>query len=405
MTGKGSAKLIMHIDMDAYFAAVEQVHLPALKGKPVIVGGTPEGRGVVTTCSYEARPYGIHSAMSAAKAVKLCPHGVFINLSPYKYTYLSCEILRLLSGFTPLVEPVSIDEAFLDITDVAERFGGAVELAGLIKRSIRDKFGLTASIGIATVKFIAKMASATSKPDGLTIVDKGREIEYLWPQPVRNLWGVGPKTEESLKKLGIATIEDLAKYPKPKLKRLFGAAAESLIAMANGKGESEITPGYLAPTEKSMGHEHTFYRDESDLAKIKGRLLYLSDKVSRRLRADKCRGRTVNLKIKLPNFVRHTRSCTLNVPTDCAETIYSAACGLFENSGFAGTPLRLIGVSVSNIESVDRNDQLDLSFANPRSTHPCDRIERIRNVECVLDAIRGKYGDDAIMRAGVQLRD
>jgi len=405
MTGKGSNKLIMHIDMDAFFAAVEQVHLPALKGKPVIVGGTPEGRGVVTTCSYEARPYGIHSAMSAAKAVKLCPHGVFINLSPYKYTHLSCEILRMLSGFTPLVEPVSIDEAFLDITDVAERYGGAVNLAALMKKSIRDRFGLTASIGVAPVKFIAKMASATSKPDGLTVVEKGREIEYLWPQPVRNLWGVGPKMEESLKKLGIATIEDLAKYPKPKLKRLFGALAECMIAMANGRGESEITPGYLAPVEKSMGHEHTFYRDESDMAKIKGRLLYLSDKVSRRLRADDCRGKTVNLKIKLPDFVRHTRSRTLNIPTDCAETIYSIACGLFEKSGFAGAPIRLIGVSVSNIEPVIGNDQLDLSLDNSRTSSTCDRINRIRYIESVMDAIRGKYGDDSINRAGVQLRD
>ncbi len=405
MADKGSDKLIMHIDMDAFFAAVEQAHLPALKGKPVIVGGTPEGRGVVTTCSYEARPFGIHSAMSAAKAVKLCPNGVFINLSPYKYTHLSCEILRLLSGFTPLVEPVSIDEAFLDITDVAERYGGAKNLAEKIKKSIRDKFGLTASIGVAHVKFIAKMASATNKPDGLTIIEKGREIEYLWPQPVRNLWGIGPKTEESLKKLGIVTIEDLAKYPKPKLKRMFGIAAECLIDMANGKGEANITPGYLATTEKSMGHEHTFYRDESDLTKIRGRLLYLSDRVSRRLRADFCRGRTVNLKIKLPNFIRHTRSRTLNISTDCANVIYSTACSLFEESGFSGSPIRLIGVSVSNIETVRESDQPDLWVHNQEAFRRCDQINRLREIESVMDEIRGKYGDDSINRAGVQLRD
>jgi DNA polymerase-4 len=385
------SKIIMHIDMDAFFAAIEQAHLPQLKGKPVIIGGSPEGRGVVSTCSYEARRYGIHSAMSAAKAVRQCPDGIFIGISAHKYTHISLDVLKILSQFSPIVEPVSIDEAFVDITSTAHRYTSLEELAKQIKRQIWDSHKLTASIGISAVRIVAKMASSFNKPDGLTIIEPGRETEFLWPQPIRNLWGVGPKAEESFHKLGIFTIGDLSKYSKPKLKKYMGIATESLIDMANGKGESEIHPGYEDTTEKSMGHEHTFDRDETNPARLEAMLLYQADKVARRLRLANYRGRTVTLKLRLANFARKTRSESLATPTDCEMTIYETARTLFHRSGFAGTPIRLIGVSASNLEK--NRDQTQLGFLE-------EPLVRQKSLDNLIDKLRDKYGERAIGRAG-----
>lgn len=384
-------KIIMHIDMDAFFAAIEQAHLPALKGKPVIVGGTPQGRGVVTTCSYEARQYGIHSAMSAAKAVKQCPDGVFVGISAHKYSYVSIDILRILSEFTPQVEPVSIDEAFVDISGIASRYASFEDLAAQIKGKIWESHRLTASIGIAPVRLIAKMASGTNKPDGLTIIYPGHEKEFLWPQPIRNMWGIGPKSEITFQKLGIMTIGDLAKFPKARLKKHFGIAAPGLIDLANGEGETGIHPGYEDSTEKSMGHEHTFDVDETNQLRLEGTLLHLCEKVTRRLRLSEYKGYTITLKIRLPNFQRLTRSCSLPEPTDSTMAIYEIARGLLEKHGFHKQPIRLIGVSVSNLEKKLETNQVSI-FDQP--------VKKAKSVENVLDKIRDKFGENCICRAG-----
>jgi DNA polymerase-4 len=391
MDTSGWLKIIMHIDMDAFFAAIEQAHLPHLKGKPVIVGGSPEGRGVVTTCSYEARQYGIHSAMSAARAVKQCPDGVFVGISAHKYTHVSLDILRILSEFTPQVEPVSIDEAFVDISGIAARYDSFEDLAGQIKKKIWQAHKLTASIGIAQIRLIAKMASGANKPDGLTVIPPGKEKEFLWPQPIRNLWGVGPKSEISFQKLGIMTIGDLAKFSKARLKKHFGICAESLIDLANGEGETAVHPGYEESSEKSMGHEHTFDVDETDPLRLEGTLLHLCEKVGRRLRLSRYKGYTITLKIRLPDFQRLTRASTLPEPTDSTMAIYEIARGLLEKNSFHQRPIRLIGISVSNLEK--NCQELQASIID-------QPVRKAKSVENVLDKLRDKFGENCICRAG-----
>lgn len=394
LADKGGQRIIMHLDMDAFFAAVEQAHDPRIRGRPVIVGGTPEARGVVSTCSYEAREYGVCSAMPAVQAARLCPKGVFIHTSADKYSHISMDILQILNEYSPQVEPFSIDEAFLDITDTANRYGGPEQLALEIKHRIREKHNLTASIGIASVRFIAKMASSAGKPDGLTVIEPGKEKEFLWPQPIGNLWGVGPKSEEAFRKIGIKTIGDLAKYPRHRLKKYFGVVAETLRDMANGIGENEIRPSYVEPEEKSMGHEHTFEKDVFDPDRISGMLLFLSDRVSRRLRQSNYRGRTITLKVRHSDFKLKSRARTLFIPTDCAVTIFQNARSLLEKNRFTEKPIRLIGISVSKLEKKSEEFQQDLMI-NPN-------LRQII-VDRVLDSLRDRYGEHTICRASAHL--
>ena len=391
---KSGRKIIMHLDMDAFFASVEQAHDPRLRGKPVIVGGVPGGRGVVSTCSYEARKYGVRSAMPTARAVKLCPEGIFIHTSANKYSHVSLSILSILNEYSPNVEPFSIDEAFLDVTETAERFGGPKQLALQIKNRIREKHNLTASIGIASVRFIAKIASSISKPDGLTIIEPGREKEYLWPMPICNLWGVGPKSEEAFKRIGIKTIGDLARFPKHRLKRYFGIVGETLRDMANGIGEDEIRPFYDEPEVKSMGHEHTFERDISNPDLISGMLLFLSEKVSHRLRQSNFRCKTITIKVRHSDFRLKSREATLVMPTDCAVTIYQCARLLLVKNRFMERPIRLIGVSVSKLEKNAVESQLEL-MANPHG--------RQIVVDRVIDSLKSKYGEHMICRARARM--
>jgi DNA polymerase-4 len=388
-------RTIMHIDMDAFFAAIEEAHLPRLKGKSVIIGGPPEGRGVVTTCSYEARRYGVHSAMSSAQAIKLCPEGIFIHNSLNKYGYVSMEIMKILSEFSPRVEPFSVDEAFLDITNTADRYGGPAKLAHEVKRKIWESQKLTASIGIASIRFVAKMASGASKPDGLTIIEPGKEKEFLWHQPIGNLWGVGPKSEKAFRTIGINTIGDLAKYPKNRLKKYFGIVGESLRDMANGIGDDEIRSTHEESDDKSMGHEHTFDRDERDPDKIFGMLLYLCEKVSRRLRAGGYKGRTITLKVKLADRKLLTRAGTINNLTDCETIIFRKAKYLFEQNKFMDKPIRLIGVSVSKLEKNPVSNQQDL-LSNPNS--------KLNLIDSVIDQLKDRYGEHSITHAGTRLK-
>jgi len=388
------ARLIMHLDMDAFFASVEIAHLPSLEGKPVIIGGDPNARGVVTTCSYEARKYGVHSAMSSAEAKKLCPHGIFICNATEKYSYVSMEIMKILSDFSPQVEPFSVDEAFLDITETAARWGGAAPLAMEIKRRIYASQRMTCSIGISAIRFVAKMASGAQKPDGLTIVEPGRERQFLWPQPIGNLWGVGPKSQEAFLKLGVNTIGELASYPKYRLKKYFGVVGEALSDMANGIGSNGICFTGEEPDEKSMGHEHTFDRDETDPERIYAMLLRLSDKVSRRLRRAGWQGRTITVRLKHSDKKRLSRAQTMFSSTDCAITIYNQARLLMEKHQLLSKPIRLIGVSVSHLEQKKSPIQADLiSDSNPKSA----------KIDEVIDKIRDKYGEHTITYARSQL--
>jgi nucleotidyltransferase/DNA polymerase involved in DNA repair len=389
-------RVIMHLDMDAFFAAIEQAIHPALKGKAVIVGGMSESRGVVSTCSYEARNYGVHSAMPMKQAFKLCPDAVYIDSPGDKYAYVSLEILNILHSYSPAVEQVSIDEAFADLTGIHERYGGLEPVARSIKKEIYDNFGLTASIGIAPNRFVAKMASSSLKPDGLVIVPPDKVKQFLWVRPVDHLWGVGPKSKVALNKVGITTIGDLAKTPITKLKAMFGVMGEALQRMANGDGGDEVRLSHEESDTKSMGHEHTFARDTNDADMVLGLLLYLSDRVSRRLRLHGYVGRSVTLKIRKSDFQLVTRATTLSIYIDTEREIYKAAKELLIQNRFLAQPLRLIGVNVSHLKKSgnELSSELDIGY---------DPLSRCRTIDKVLDQLRDRHGEEAIFFAGSQM--
>lgn len=387
-----SERAILHIDVNAFFAAVEQMTNPAYQGRPVIVGGDPNRRGVVSTASYEARQYGVRSGMSLWEARRLCPNGIFLEGNPTRYLDVSLRLLRLYHSFTPLVEPFSIDEAFLDITGSQHLFDGAVPMAQEIKRKIRQQFGLTVSVGIAPNKLLAKMASDLQKPDGLVILRKEDVPRLLWPLPVGKLYGVGEKMEKYLMDLGLTTIGALAKAPPQLLRRYFGVVGEHLQAMANGQDDSPVDPqaGLLV---KSMGHELTLPVDTDDPELIKRTLLQLSDQVGRRLRREGYQGRKVTVKIRHSDFSTITREQTLAEYTDLEETIYAAAQQLFWRNWPGWPKIRLLGVSVSALVNARRLQQL--SFFDDR--------EKISRVTRAVDTIRDKYGDGVVVKARLLL--
>lgn len=386
----------MHLDMDAFFAAIEQTIHPALKGKPVIVGGTIESRGVVSTCSYEARNYGVHSAMPIRQAYKLCPHAVFIDTSEGKYSYMSMEILDILKAYSPDVEPVSIDEAFADITGIHARYGGPEGAAQAIKLQIKERLDLTASIGIAPNRFVAKMASSYNKPDGLAVIHPDEVKQFLWIQPIGYLWGVGPKSQESFKKIGINTIGDLAHANEVVLRKMFGTMGPGLIRMANGEGDDKVRASHIERSSQSMGHEHTFSKDTNDPDRVLGSLLYLSDRVSRRLRQHEYEGRTITLKARKADLTRVTRAISLSVYVDTQREIYKAAKKLLLENRFLDNPIRLIGVSVSNLRKHRQSRSDDFLIA-------CDPVEKNRSVDRVLDQLRDRYGEEVIFFAGSKI--
>ncbi len=386
----------MHLDMDAFFAAIEQTIHPALRGKPVIIGGPADSRGVVSTCSYEARNYGIHSAMPMKKAHQLCPDGIYIDTSGDKYSYMSAEVMKILRAFSPIVEPVSIDESFVDITGIWERYGGMEKLAFSIKDEIRHRLDLTASIGIAPNRFVAKMASSSNKPNGLVIIPPDQVQQFLWGQPVEHLWGVGPKSAEAMKKYGINTISDLAKTSKAQMKNMFGIVGEALIGMANGKGEDKVRASHEEGDTKSMGHEHTFHRDTKDPDRILSLLLYLSDKVARRLRLHDYEGRTVNLKIRKSDFKLVTRAISYNVYINNEQEIFKAAKNLLLENRFLDHPIRLIGVNISNLRKrqAENYDEYLIDY---------EPVKKSKKIDEVIDKLREIHGEEAITFAGTKL--
>ncbi len=375
-------RTILHVDLDAFFAAVEQRDHPELRGKPVIVGGVPPGRGVVSAASYEARAYGVHSAMSVTEAFRRCPHGVFLPVDGRRYQQASRDVMAILRRFTPQVEPISIDEAFLDVTGSRPLFGEGPAIAAAIKSAVRDDVGLTASVGVATTKLVAKIASDLRKPDGLVVVPAGEEAAFLAPLPISRLWGVGQKTATVLEEYGVKTIGDLAALSPDLLVRRFGKHGASLGTRALGMDDDPVHEGDPA---KSVGHETTFDTDSSDPEVIERTLLALSEGVAGRLRSASVRASTITVKIRDSSFKTITRQRTLAEPTDLTEPIYRTALELTRPQ-VRGIRVRLLGVSASNL---GEREQLEL-FAG-------DDPRRRKVVEAA-DAVRRRYGSRAVTR-------
>ncbi len=379
---KGSAaRAILHVDLDAFFAAVEQRDRPALRGRPVVVGVGE--RGVVSAASYEARAFGIHSAMPVRRARLLCPDAIFVPVDGRRYASVSRQVMEILRRFTPQVEPISIDEAFLDVTASEALFGDGPAVGRRIKDAIAGELQLTASVGVATTKLVAKIASDLEKPDGLVVVAPGDEATFLAPLAISRLWGVGPQTAAALRDFGVSTIGDLAAVPEDALIRRFGKHGASLHARARGLDADPVTDPDAA---KSIGHEHTLDEDTSDPEVIEGILLAMADGVSSRLRAAGIRGSTVTVKIRDSTFTTITRQRTLPLPTDLTEPIWRTAVDLARRE-LIGKRVRLLGVTMSGLGIPE---QLDL-FG--------DEEERRRRAVIAADSIRRRYGDRAVTRA------
>jgi DNA polymerase-4 len=381
---------IVHADMDAFFAAVEQRDNPTLRGRPVVVGADPKGglgRGVVAAASYEARAFGIHSAMPISRAYRLCPRAVFLQGNMDKYERESERILAILERFTPDVEPLSIDEAFLDITRSHQLFGTPEDTGRKIKAAIKSETDLTASLGLAPNKFTAKIASEIGKPDGFVVVTPERLLEFLHPLPVGRLWGVGPVTQREFQKAGIRLIGDLARRPLAEIVKVFGASGEQAWQLAQGYDPREVESAAAA---KSIGAEHTFEEDTSDHNLLLDTLASLSDRTSRRLRKSRLAGRTITLKIRFEDFSTHTRAASLPQATNLAEVIYRTASRRLQEFTLQGVKVRLLGVSVSGFGHP--TGQLGLFGEAPLSE------EKKEQLQSAVDRIKDKFGERAIRR-------
>ena len=383
-----SEKIILHIDMDAFFAAIEQQDHPEWRGKPVIVGADPKagkGRGVVSTCSYEARVFGVRSAMPISKAWQLCPGAIYVYPRGRRYSQVSHQVMAILDRYSPDLEQISIDEAFLDITSTQKLYGGMEPMAKQIKSDIRTVTGLTASVGIAPNKFIAKMASDLKKPDGLVIVAADQVSAFLHPLEVSRLWGVGQKTLPYLQQMGIRVIGDLAKFSQEELVSRFGKSGLSFWRLAHGLDDREVSDDWQA---KSISHETTFDRDTKDEQALRHTLFYLCDDLTKEMRKKGAKGRTITLKIRLHDFTTFTRSRSLLEATNNTRLIRQIVEELFFAFHRHGQAVRLLGVSVSNLAGAD--EQMHLFEDEPYAT---DRIDQ------VMDQVRKRFGDKAITRA------
>jgi DNA polymerase-4 len=377
---------ILHVDMDAFYASVEVLKDPSLRGKPVAVGGAGP-RGVVMSASYEARRFGISSAMPSARARRLAPHAVFVPPDFTSYRAYAVRLREVLLSFTPLVEPLSLDEAFLDVGGATALFGEPPELARRIRERVRQELDLVCSIGVAPNKFLAKMASQAAKPDGLIVVPAEGVVEFLHPLPVRALWGVGERTAEILGRLGVRTIAELATVPPRVLERTIGeVAAAHLLDLAVGRDDRSVIP-YEAP--KSVSHEETFARDLDAEDALLRELLRLSFKVASRLRAEGFRARTITLKARLASFATLTRSRTLADPTDSGHELYRVSAELLHSIPGGRKRMRLLGVAASGLVSAGA-EQLELV-----------RTGRWEDAERALDRIERRFGRDAAIPAAL----
>jgi DNA polymerase-4 len=373
--------------MDAFYASVEQRDRPELRGRPVVVGADPRGRGVVSAASYEARRFGIHSAMPIGRAYRLCPTAVFLPVDMPRYARESERIMGILAEFTPLVEPLSLDEAFLDVTASSMLHGSGLEIARRIKARIRAEVRLTASAGVGPNKLLAKIASDLRKPDGLVEVPPGGEAAFLAPLSLRRLWGVGPAAERELAALGAVTMGDVVRLGRARLERRLGVSGGLLWELAQGIDERPVVPWH---EPKSIGAEETFERDTRDVQRLRATLLGQAERVSAELRAAGLRGRTVTLKLRFADFRTLTRRDTGEAPTADAGDIFRRAWAAFGKVP-RPQPVRLIGLSVSGLGGSADPRQLPL-FGRP------DRAERIGRV---TDEIRARFGAAALTRGSL----
>lgn len=393
MPTPSSPRVIAHVDMDAFFASIEQRDNPELQGKPVVVGGSRE-RGVVSAASYEARRYGVRSAMPMAEALRRCPHAVVLPGRMEAYATASRAVMEVFRSFTPLVEPLSLDEAFLDLTGTERLHGTPTDAAWAIKRAVRSATRLNCSVGIAPIKFVAKIASDWRKPNGLFEVKPGEVDAFLVPLPVERLWGVGKKSAAALHALGIRTLGDIRAWPARDFLKRFGAHGEHMLRLAWGEDSRAVETGTEAV---SVGAEETFARDIGSAAELEVRLLETAERVGRRLRRAGVVGHTVTLKIKYADFKQITRARTFASPTDLTREIFDVARDLLLHKvDLARGPVRLAGIQVSHLLAVE-DYQGDL-FEAP------DRRRQVR-LERGVDAIRDKFGKDALVRASVQALD
>jgi DNA polymerase-4 len=380
-------RAILLADMNSFFASVHQALNPRLRGKPVVVIGDPEQRrGIVLSASYEAKIRGVKTGMILREARQLCPNASFIRSQYHLYVDFSSRFLRIMRDFTPLVEPFSIDEAFLDVTGSQKLFGSPVAIAEQLKCRIRREVGLTCSVGVAPNKLLAKMAADLKKPDGLTVIGHRDVPVILWPLPVRELFGVGPRYERRLRRLNIFTIGDLARFPVGILQRKFGAIGEVLWLSANGADFSPVKPDSLDRV-KSMGHQVTLPRDckGGDLRAV---ILELADLVAYRVRSDGYLGKTVALCLKDPEFCWLSRAQTLPEYTDLAPEIARAALNLLARHWFPNWPVRMVGVTLSNL--IPRRIEQPGLFGDG---------ERLRRIEQACDLVRNRFGRSALFRA------
>jgi DNA polymerase-4 len=379
---------ILHVDLDAFFASIEQREHPEWQGLPVVVGGRPDQRGVVSTCSYEARRYGIHSAMPLVEAYQRCPQAIFVPGSHGLYWAVSTQIMQILSRYTPVMEQISVDEAFMDVSECERLFGDAVTIGHRIKDDIKAETQLTASVGVARNKLVAKIASDLKKPDGFVVVDDGKEAEFLAPLPVKRLWGIGPTTEGRLLQLGITTVGQLAGTPIAHLRPYFGDGAAGLVNMAQGKDDRPVIMG---GPPKSVGHEHTFPQDTADRDKLRATLLELASMVGRRLRQAGFEGQTVVLKLRDSQFRTITRQRTLGNPTSADRVIFQMAEAIF-NEVYHGERVRLIGVSLHQLLPMLRARQMDL-FGQDDS--------RERKLLQAVDRLKDRMGEHVLSYGGM----
>ncbi len=396
--------MVFHVDMDAFFAAVEQFENPVLRGKPVIVGGVDSNRGVVSSASYEARAFGVHSAMPIMQARKRCPHGIYLPGRHSLYGDYSRRLMDVLSEFSPTLEQVSVDEAFMDMTGTEGLFGDAEESGRKLKAAIARNLGLTASVGVAENKFLAKLASDAKKPDGIVVVKPGEAQAFLDPMSVDRLWGVGKKTVLELHRVGFYTIAQLREQTLVTLEGYFGANfAQHLHALVRGEDDREIITEWQ---EKSISHERTYETDSSDSDMLTATILDFSERVARRARKEGLAGRTVTFVWRNPDFSRQSHARSLPDPTHSSQVIYGAAMDLFRevaklrsasqggqaqasraSAARAARKFRLIGVRLSNFS---QDSQQQTLFQNPKSAS---------NLDAAMDAVRNRFGESAIRRA------
>lgn len=363
MNSTGVHRKIIHIDMDAFYASIEQRDNPDYRNKPIAVGGSPEGRGgVVATASYEARKYGIRSAMSSKKAVQLCPDVIFVRPRFEVYKQVSQQIRKIFCRYTDLIEPLSLDEAFLDVTSDKQNIGSAIEIAKQIKQAIRDELHLTASAGISINKFVAKIASDINKPDGMTFIGPSRIEKFMESLPVEKFFGVGKVTAEKMKRMGLHTGADLKKLTEPDLFRHFGKSGKFYYRIVRGIDERAVQPHRES---KSVGAEDTFQHDLKNPEDMYDELRKISAIVHERLRKHNLKGRTITLKIKYHNFKIITRSVSLADQIDDFETIHTTAKKLLDGTDLVEKRIRLLGISISNFRielSGQTSDQLTLGL-------------------------------------------